>query len=634
MSKNGESAAGGRATPDRLSLGSLDIADARRDSLLRLLPEVRTEDGKVDFDRLKLALGESIDVGKERYGLVWPGKAGCFKSIQTPSVGTLLPCAAESVDFVSTENLIIEGDNLEVLKLLQKAYLRQVKMIYIDPPYNTGRDFIYPDNYSESLRTYLEYTGQVDSEGRRFGSHSDTEGRFHSKWLSMMYPRLYLSRSLLREDGVIFVSCDDNEVYNLRAIMNEVFGEENFIATVIWHKMDSPKNSAVHFSEDHDYIVAYALHADLWHPNPLERSSEMIARYKNPDNDPRGPWLLSDLAARNFYSQGRYSISTPSGRVIPGPPAGSYWRVSKERFSELDQDNRIWWGKSGDNRPGIKRFLSEVREGVVPQTYWPWKDVGSTRNAKQELSQLLEAGSGEDLFVTPKPTRLVERMLRIATDRDSIVLDFFAGSGTTAHAVFNLNAEDGGTRKFVLVQLPEPTGRDERETIADIAKERVRRAADRLNVANEGELDFADGRRPDRGFRVFKLAESGFAAWQAETSKDADALERQLELHVNHIREGRSDHDLLYELLLKSGFPLTATIEEISLESKTVYSVAGGNLLVCLDRALTLEVIRAMAALQPARVLCLDAGFKGNDQLKTNAVQTFKTKGVTSFKTV
>ncbi|HBY93179.1 MAG TPA: site-specific DNA-methyltransferase [Chloroflexi bacterium] len=626
---------------EKLDLRSLDITAERCQELLRLFPEIRTEGGKLDLERLKLALGEAVDVGKERYGMHWPGKADCFKTIQMPSLGTLRPCPEESVNFDTSENLIIEGDNLEVLKLLQKSYLSKVKMIYIDPPYNTGNDFIYPDNYTESLQTYLEYTGQVDAEGRKFGTNTDTDGRFHSKWLNMMYPRLYLARNLLREDGVIFVSCDDNEVYNLRALMNEVFGEENFIASVIWQKVYSPKNSARHFSEDHDYIVAYARHAEVWRPELLPRTKEMEARYDNSDDDPRGPWKPGDLSARNYYSEGVYSVTCPSGRIIEGPPQGRYWVIAKKKFLEFDRDGRIWWGKDGNNVPALKRFLSEVKQGRVPQTLWPYAEVGHTQDAKKQLMEHVAFEQTDNVLDTVKPTGLIRRMLQLATRpaAGDLVLDFFAGSGPTGQAVFEQNREDGGNRRFVLVQLPEPLPKPETRlrTIADITKERVRRVIQKLNEAeNSQQPRLFGGETPpqDRGFRVFKLAESNFKPWNAEVPHDARALERQLELHVEHIREGRTAGDLLYEILLKSGFPLTTPIETLTLAGKTVHSVASGALFICLERALTLELIRAMAAQKPERVVCLDEGFSGNDQLKVNAGQIFKTRGVASFKTV
>ena len=626
------------AQPEKLDLASKDIAEDKRQELLRLFPEVRTEDGKLDFERLKLALGEAVDVGKERYGMNWPGKADCFRTIQAPSVGTLRPCAEESINFDRTENLIIEGDNLEVLKLLQKSYLGKIKMIYIDPPYNTGNDFIYPDNFAESLQTYLEYTGQVDTEGKKFGTNTDADGRFHSKWLNMMYPRLYLARNLLREDGTIFVSCDDNEVQNLRAVMNEVFGEENFIASVIWQKVYSPKNSAKHFSADHDYIVVYARHADIWRPELLPRTEEMEARYDNSDNDPRGPWKAGDLSARNYYGEGTYPITCPSGRVIEGPPPGNYWRVSRENFLEMNRDGRIWWGKDGNNVPAIKRFLSEVKQGRVPQTFWPYSEVGHTQDAKKELMEYVAFEHTDNVLDSVKPVALIRRMLQLstrATDGD-IVLDFFAGSGPTGHAIIVQNAEDGGNRRFVLVQLPEPLPKPEEalKTIADICKERVRRVIQKIDAEDTSKLDLQGGRKKDRGFRVFKLAESNLTPWDAEASKDASGLEHQLELHVDHIRDGRTADDILYELLLKSGFSLTTPVEKKTLAGKTVYFVAGGALLICLERTLTLDVIRAIADAKPERVVCLDEGFAGNDQLKANAVQSFRTKGITSFKTV
>ena len=624
--------------PEKLDLRSHDIAEDKRQELLRLFPEIRTEGGKLDFERLKLALGETVDVGKERYGMNWPGKADCFRTIQIPSLATLRPCPEESINFETTENLIIEGDNLEVLKLLQKSYLGKVKMIYIDPPYNTGNDFIYPDNFSESLQTYLEYTGQVDAEGKKFSTNAETDGRFHSKWLNMMYPRLYLAKNLLREDGVLFISIDDNEADNLKKLCNEIFGEENFLANIIWQKVYAPKSSAKHFSEDHDYILVFARNAEHWRPELLPRTEEQDSVYKNPDGDPRGLWRPNNLAARNYYSKGVYSIKCPGGRIIEGPPKGSYWRVSEEKFWKLDRDGRIWWGEVGNNIPAPKIFLSEVKQGRVPQTLWLYSEVGHTQEAKKELLEYVSFENTDNVLDSVKPTRLLRRMLQVGTsiDEGDIVLDFFAGSGTTGHAVINQNAQDGGNRKLILVQLPEPFLKPESSlrTIADIIKERIRRVITERNKENEGKLPDGEFQRQDLGFKVLKLAESNFKPWNAEVPHEAGALEKQLDLHVNHIRDGRTADDLLYEILLKSGFPLTTPVEDLKLVGKTVHSVAGGALFICLEGALTLELIRAMAEKKPERVVCLDEGFAGNDQLKANAVQIFKTKGITSFKTV
>jgi adenine-specific DNA-methyltransferase len=620
--------------PETLDLSSYNIPEEEKREIIRLFPEVRTEGGKIDFERLKLVLGEVIDNGKERYGMNWPGKAECFKTIQAPSMGTLLPRPEESINFDSSENMIIEGDNLEVLKLLQKSYLGKVRMIYIDPPYNTGNDFIYPDNYSESLQTYLEYTGQVDAKGKKFNTNTEADGRFHSKWLNMMYPRLYLARNLLRDDGVIFVSIDDCEAHNLRRVMDEVFGEENFVAQFGWEKRTTRENRRV-FSFNYEYVICFATNKGEFEKtrNLLPLTDEVRARYGNPDNDPRGQWQSVSLNAQAGHATKDqfYSLATPNGRVIE-PPAGRCWSVVKTKMDSLIADNRVWFGADGNNIPRKKMFLSEAKEGLTPHTLWSAEEAGTNDAAKKELIELFD---GVEVFDTPKPPALIQRMLEIGSDEGDIVMDFFGGSAPLGHAVLVLNEQDGGDRKFILVQLPEPTGREDYTTIAEITKERVRRVIKKINEADNGKLALDGEPKQDRGFRVFKLAESNFKTWNANVSTgDVPALKKQLELHIDHIREGRSAEDILYEILLKSGFSLTTPIEKLSLEGRTVYSAAEGAFLICLERKLTLELVRAMAVWKPERVVCLDEGFAGNDQLKANAVQIFKTKGVTSFKTV
>ncbi|NMC55005.1 MAG: site-specific DNA-methyltransferase [Chloroflexi bacterium] len=586
----------------------------RLEILKSAFPEAFTE-GKIDLEKLKAALGEDLASGKERYNFSWAGKRDAIGILQIPTRATLVPAPEESINFDTTQNIFIEGDNLEVLKLLYKSYFGRVKLIYIDPPYNTGNDFIYPDNYTDPIETYLQISGQKDAEGNLLTSNPETSGRYHSAWLSMMYPRLFLARQLLRDDGVIFVSIDDHEVQNLRLVMSEIFGEENFITTIIWHKMDSPKNSAIHFSEDHDYIVVYAKNANIWRPNLLTRTEEMVARYKNPDNDPRGPWLLSDLAARNYYAEGRYSITTPKGRIIKGPPAGSYWRVSKERFEELDKDNRIWWGNTGNNRPGMKRFLSEVKDGVVPQTYWPWKDVGSTRHSKQELSKLLSAKSGEDLFITPKPVALIKRILEIATDKESIAVDFFSGTGTIAQAVYELNKADDGQRKFIVVQLPEPTEQKEFPTIADIGKERIRRVIKKLQVPENPKqpslpMENKDVQM-DLGFRVYKLAESNFRPWVGVQEKDPETYTNQMEAFNDALVEGWTVDAVLTELAIKHGLCLTYQVENIAILGGTVYKLTDPekeqSLFVCLDSHIDLAAFNELKLDKETIFICLDS---------------------------
>jgi adenine-specific DNA-methyltransferase len=614
--------------PEKLDLHSHDIAEEKRQELLRLFPEIRTEGGKLDFEWLKLSLGESVDVGKERYGMTWPGKADCFKTIQMPSLATLRPCPEESVNFDTTENLIIEGDNLEVLKLLQKSYLGKVKMIYIDPPYNTGNDFIYPDNYSESLQTYLEYTGQVDAEGKKFSTNAETDGRFHSKWLNMMYPRLYLARNLLRENGVIFVSISDHEVGALRFLMNEVFGEENFSAQFVWKSRKYPDSRAITgVSTDHEYILLYT-RSDAGVLRGVERDE---SKFANPDNDPRGLWMsrsLLGLATRAQRPNLHYPIVDPSTRRTYSPPDDTGWRYAADRMQKLIGTGCVLFPSRPDGRPREKKFRADLQTDFV--AFASIIDDIFTGDGTAEIRALF----GEEVFDFSKPSALLARLVKQGAGDDAVVLDFFAGSGSTAHAVLDLNKQDGGNRKFILVQLPEPTERKDYPTIADITKERVRRVINKLNHEDAEKLELDSSQKQARGFKVFKLSESNLKPWNAEAPHEVGLLEKQLDLHVDHIREGRTVDDLLYEILIKSGYPLTAPVEVLQLAGKHVHSVSGGLFFVCLERELTLELIRAMAEKKPERVVCLDEGFAGNDQLKANAVQIFKTKGVTSFKTV
>lgn len=608
---------------DKLKMHSPNLTEVNIEKLAQLFPNCVTEaaDGKgglkkaIDFDLLRQELSEHVVEGpQERYQLDWPGRREALLAANAPIAKALRPVRGESVDFDKTRNLFIEGDNLEALKLLQESYLGQVKMIYIDPPYNTGRDFIYDDDYSSSSGDYGLASNQEDLLGNKLVANTEANGRFHSDWLSMMYPRLKVASQLLSEYGCVFISIDDHEIHTLRAVCDQVFGAGNFIACIIWHKMDSPKNSARYLSEDHDYILLYAKNAELWRPRLLPRTGKMEDRYQNLDDDPRGPWLLGDLAARNYYSKGVYSITTPSGKVIPGPPAGSYWRVSEEKFNELVADGRVWWGRSGDNRPGIKKFLSEVRDGVIPQTYWNWKDVGSTRNAKQELSKLMAAGTGDQIFITPKPVRLIERMLDIATEpnESAIILDFFAGSGSTGHAVLSKNASDGGNRKWVLVQLPEIA--EQGETISSMCIERLRRAG----------LQYLDGDRQERdqdtGFRVLKIDTSNMK--DVYYTPDAVSQDLLSDL-VDNIREDRTPEDLLFQVLLDWGVNLALPIRQETIAGKLVFFVDDNALVACFDKGIDETFVKQIAEHKPLRVVFRDNGF-ASDSVKINVEQLFK----------
>ena len=655
--------------PQQLKATSTNIVDEQKAKLKALFPEVVTEDGKIDFDRLRLTLGESIDVGKERYGMNWAGKADCFKIIQQPSMATLVPTRDESMNFDTTENLIIEGDNLETLKLLQKSYLGKVKMIYIDPPYNTGNDFIYPDDYSESLDTYLRYTGQVDAEGRKFSTNTEADGRFHSKWLNMMYPRLYLARNLLREDGAIFISIDETEQPILRALCNEIFGEDNFIADMVWAA--GRKNDSKYVSVSHEYIVVYARnkeylkeHGILWRQRK-EGLDDIYATFHKlrkkfgsdhkaveaglkewfaglPDTHPaKAHRHYSNVDARGIYFPAdiswpggggpKYEVLHPKTRKPVRVPSRGWMTSDPKKMQQWIAEDRVHFGETEEAVPCIKSYLVD-HEKEAPYSIF-YQDG---RAATKRLRDLFDA----DVFENPKDELVLKKVIEFATDKDSLILDFFAGSGTAAHAVLELNKQDGGNRKFILVQLPEPCDVESvafesgYKTIADICKERVRRVIKKLDNAEEKQLPFEPNKKHTQGFKVFQLQSSNFKAWNTEQSKDDTQLVKQLALHTDHLVEGRSQEDVLYELLLKSGFPLDTKVEKIVLADKNVFSVAEGAMLICLDIQLTADVINAMAAQKPERVICLDAGFAENDQLKTNAVQTMKAKGVIRFQTV
>lgn len=612
---------GDRVDADRVNF-STDCDKLRRQDALRdILPEAFT-DNAFDPEKAASVLGLQPVPGPDRYGLTWAGKEEAVAALQIGSVATLRPDVEASVGYDKATHLLVEGDNLEVLRLFQRSYGGRVKMIYIDPPYNTGGDFIYSDDFRHGLDAYLRFTGQLDEKGNLSSSNGETSGRYHSKWLSMMYPRLALARNLLRRDGTIFVSIDDHEVHNLRLLMDEVFGPENFIASVIWQKVYSPKSSARHFSDDHDYVLVYARDAETWIPGLLPRTEEQDAAYENPDNDSRGPWKPGDISARNYYSKGTYSIEAPSGRKIPGPPSGRYWAISKDRFLALDQDNRIWWGENGDGMPALKRFLSEVKEGRVPQTLWSYKDVGHNQEAKKELLKRVDFESSDSVFDTPKPTRLIRRMLTLATSPENgdIVLDFFAGSGTTGDAVLQANAEDGGDRRFILVQAPESTGYSDFKTVTDIARARMRAALADIDV--------------EVGIRELSLARSNFKVWDPETvPQDEAGLAAQIELFADSLADDADDEGIIAEILLKEGVGLDASLRREQLGGSRVVVAATGDLsiAICLEREMTEsfdELLQSLVDLRPSRVVFLEHAFTGSDAAKSNAFFRLREAGI------
>lgn len=617
---------------------SADLVAGNIAQLKALFPEACTE-GKVDFEVLKQLLGGAVDDREEKYGLNWHGKRRARQMALTPSIGTLRPCPEESVDWDTTQNLMIEGDNLEVLKLLQKSYAGKVKLIYIDPPYNTGKDFVYPDNFQDNIKNYLELTGQVEG-GKKISSNTESSGRFHTDWLNMMYPRLKLARNLLCEDGVIFISIDDSEVSNLRKVCDEVFGEENFIANVVWQKKYSPQNDATYFSDMHDHILVYAKLAKRtksdqqgWDLDLLPRTDSQNEAYKNSDNDPRGSWKSGDLSVKTYSAKNDYPITTPNGRVVR-PPESRCWAVSQERYAELIADNRIWFGIDGNNVPSLKRFLSEVQDGTVPVTWWTYQDCGHNQDAKKELKNLFTDADIDTIFDTPKPVKLITRMLQLATkiDPDALVLDFFAGSGSTGQAVYEMNLNASGNRRFILVQLPELIENGKR-TIAELTKERLRRAGKKIKDENP----IFEG---DTGFRVFKLDSSNIHVWEPNRDNLADTLFQ----HAEHLKTDRSEQDILFELLLKLGLDLTVPIEQKTISGKTVHSIGTGVLLTCLAPQISNDEVESLALgvvdwhkqLSPAgetQLVFRDSAF-ADDVGKTNLTAILQQHGLTNVRSL
>lgn len=555
---------------------SMNLEQANMDKLKSVFPECFTE-GKLDIDKLLSLCGEYIDNDFEKYKFEWKGKAECLRLAQKRSTGTLRPCPEESVNWDTTKNLYIEGDNLEVLKLLQTAYYRKVKMIYIDPPYNTGNDFVYEDDFADPLARYKEVTQQTTK------SNPETMGRYHTNWLNMMYPRLRLAANLLRDDGVIFISIDDNEVTNLRKICDEVFGEENFVAQLIWERAYSPKNDAKYISNSHDYVLMYAKYIEKFVIGRLPRTEEANARYQNPDNDPRGVWKSTDMSVKTYSEVGNYPITTPSGRTIY-PPAGRCWSLSRKSFDEKLKDNRISFGSNGDGAPRIKTFLSELKyEGMAPQSILFYKDVGHSQEGRQELKKVFD---DKGYFDGPKPVRLIRRLLTMAnTDNDSIILDFFSGSATTAHVVMQLNAEDGGNRQFIMVQLPEVC--DEKseaykagyKNICEIGKERIRRAGKKI-LESENQITLENKEQLDIGFKVFKLDSSNLKTWDNTpvTAEQMDLLYERMNKMIHRVKSDRSDLDMVCEIMLKLGVPLTYSVTAIEINGKTAYSIGDDSL--------------------------------------------------------
>ena len=611
-----------------LDLSSADGAQLNMDALYQIAPsaftEVRDEktgeiSRKVNFEVLRQLLGDNATDGDgEMYQFTWVGKNAARAEAAAPTTKTLRPVVEDSVDWDTTKNIYIEGDNLEVLKLLQRSYMGKVKMIYIDPPYNTGNDFVYHDDFARTAAEEDLEAGNIDELGNRFRKNTDTNGKFHSDWCSMIYARLLVARSLLTEDGVIFISIDDNEVRNLRNICDEVFGEHNFVAQLVWERAFAPKNDAKYISNSHDYVIMYTKEISNFKIGRLPRTEEADARYSNPDNDPRGVWQSDNLTVKTYSASCDYVITTPSGRKVE-PPAGRCWSLSRNAFRERLQDNRIWFGTDGNSVPCIKRFLRELKfDGMAPTSILFYKEVGHSQEGAKEVTALF---GDKGVFDGPKPVRLLQRLLTLANLKDdSIVLDFFSGSASTAHAVMKMNAEKQKHSPFIMVQLPEHISEKKKEqgyeTVCEIGKERIRRAGKKIK--EESPLTTQD---LDTGFRVLKLDSTNM---QDIYYSPKDISQADLFSQVDNVKPDRTGEDLLFQVMLELGATLDSKIETTTVAGKTIYNVAEGYLVACFDPDVTDDVVKAIAQMQPAYAVLRDTSMK-DDSTATNFEQIFKT---------
>ena len=627
---------------DKLKMQTVNKADENFKKLAAMFPNAVTEtideNGEVvraiDKDVLMQEIScKVVDGNEERYQFTWPDKKKSVLLANAPINKTLRPvrddettptgaesegkpyCSSGSVDFDTTENLYIEGDNLEVLKLLQETYLGKVKMIYIDPPYNTGNDFVYEDDFAQSTEEYLDNSGQFDDDGNRLVKNFDSNGRFHTDWLNMIYPRLRLAKDFLSDDGVIFVSIDDNENENLKKCCDEVFGSQNFIAQLVWERAYAPKNDARFISNSHDYVLMYAKNLTDFVIGRLPRTDAANARYQNPDNDPRGVWKPSDLSVKTYNAACDYPITTPSGRVIE-PPAGRCWSLSKNAFLERLRDNRIYFGTDGNSVPCMKRFLAELKyDGMAPTSIMFYKDVGHSQEGAKEVTKLLDAG----VFDGPKPVRLLTRLLTLANLKEnSIVLDFFSGASSTAHGVMQMNVDKESNIKYIMVQLPEVC--EEKGTayksgyknICEIGKERIRRAAKKIAEENP-EAKF------DGGFRVLKCDTSNMKNVYYNPAEYEPSLFTNLE---DNIKEDRTSEDLLFQVMLDLGVLLSSKIQETTIAGKKVFNVEDNYLIACFDDNVTEEVITEIAKQKPYYFVMRDSSM-ANDSVATNFEQIF-----------